>query len=251
VTLNVGSALTGGFRRVANRNGAVLALAYLALGIVWQVAFYSAFVELISQSGTPSAEIPLPAVGLPLGVAAAVAVLSLVALQYLTIVAIRTFVGGHARSIPAEYYTRNAVVVLINSVLAGIAFGIIVFVGTLAVIVPGIIAYVAFVFTPLYVAAEDENFVAALGDSWHLTRGNWFWLFVLLAIVVVVIGAVSGVLSVVSSLYVGAAAGQALGTLVSGTVALPFSILTLGILADAFTQLRDGQAGTTGTTEQL
>lgn len=245
MALNVGSSLTGGFRRLANRNGLQLVLAYVVVGVVWQIAFYSAFVTLLRRSDVPMSEVALPAVEAPFPVAVGGAVLSLLLLQYLTVVAIRTFVGGHSRTIPSEYYTRNIAFVLVNSVLGGIAFCLLVIAGSVLFLVPGVVAYVAFIFTMLYLAVEDENFVAALRDSWALSRGHWLRLFVLLCIVFVGIGVGSGVLSVLTSLFVGAVVGEALGTLASGVVALPFSLLTLGILAEAFNQLRASRESAT------
>jgi hypothetical protein len=241
VTLKIGAAVTGGIGRVANRNGLVLILAYIALGVVWQLSLYSAIVNALPAQ--VAAETALPTIGISTAVAIGGAGLSLVLLQLLTIVAIRTFVSGHSTAIPTEYYTRNILVVLVNSVLGGIVYGALVLIGSLLLVIPGIIAYVAFMFMMLFIAVEDENFIAALQDSWQLTRGNWLGLFGLLLIVGVGIGIVSGVLSVVSSLFVGAYVGEGAGTMVSGVLTLPFSLLTLGILAEAFNQLRADASG--------
>jgi hypothetical protein len=241
MSLNIGSSLTGGVSRVANRNGVRLVLAYLLLGVAWQVAFYSALVTVLEQSVPAMADVALPSVDVPLAVSAGAAALSLLLLQYVTVVAVRTLVGGHSRSVPREYLTRNVGFVVVNSVLGGVAFGLLVFVGSVLLLVPGVVAYVAFIFMLVYIAVEDENFVAALRDSWALTRGHWLQLFVLLTVLVVGISVAAGILSVLATLVVGAAGGQALGTLVSGVVALPFSLLTLGVIAEAFDQLRNGQ----------
>lgn len=163
----------------------------------------------------------------------------LLALQYLTVVALRTFVNGHTKSIPRDYLTRNIVYVLVNSVLGSIAFGLLVSIGTILFVIPGIIAYTAFLFMIVYITVEDENFIAALRDSWALTRGHWLRLFGLLLILLVVVGVFSGILSVVTRVAITAAAGQSLGTLIFGVIALPVSLLILGILAEAYTQLRD------------
>ena len=115
-------------------------------------------------------------------------------------------------------------------------------IGSILLIIPGIIAYVAFIFVFLYVAVDDENVIAALSDSWGLTRGSWIRLFVLLFIVFVGVGVISGLFTVISAAIVGAGSGPAVSTFVSGVITLPFSLLTLGILADAFTQLRESHA---------
>jgi TRAP-type C4-dicarboxylate transport system permease large subunit len=115
------------------------------------------------------------------------------------------------------------------------------FVGSVLFVIPGIIAYVAFSFMIVYVAVEDKNFIAGFRDSWQLTRGHWLRLFGLLLVIVAGIGLISGVLTAMTSLVVGAIAGQGIGILLSGVVGLPFSLLILAILAEAFTQLREGQ----------
>ena len=241
MALKIGSSLTGGFSRVANRNGAVLTLAYLVLGLVWQVAFYSAFVTWLQRSNPEMTDVPLPTVDAPLAVAAVVAVLALLLLQIMAVVSIRTFVGGHTDVIPSEYYTRNIVIVLANALVGSVAYGLLVFLGSLLLVIPGIIAYVAFLFMLFYVAVEDENFVAALSDSWTLTRGNWVSLFGLLLIIFVGLSLIPGILAAVISFVVGAYAGPAISTLVSGVITLPFSLLVLGILAEAFVQLRGAE----------
>ena len=241
MSLQIRSSLTGGIGRCLNRNGLLLALAYVFVGVVWQVLLYSAVVAAVGQSATPSGASALPTVDLPLAVSAGGAVVALVLLQYLTIVTIRTFVGGHTRTIPAEFYTRNIPYVLVNSIVGSLALGLVIFVGSILFVVPGIIAYVAFVFTLLYIAAEDQSFIAAFRSSWNVTRGNWLRLFGLLVIVLVGITVVPGVLSALTSAVFSTTLGPALATLASGTLTLPFSLLLLGILAEAFTQLRTTQ----------
>jgi len=243
VALKIGSSLTNGFSRVANRNGAVLAFAYVGLGLIWQVAFYSAFVTLLQRANPEMGDVALPTVDVPLAISAGVAIVALLLLQVAAIVSIRTFVGGHTDEIPSEYYTRNIVPVLANALVGSFAYGLLVFVGSLLLIIPGIIAYVAFLFMLVYIAVKDENFVAALRDSWTLTRGHWLPLSGLLLIIFVGLGLVPRILSALLSFVVGAYAGPGVTTLVSGVITLPFSLLVLGILAEAFVQL-SGRGGT-------
>lgn len=242
MTLKIGSSLTGGISRVVNRNGVVLILAYMILGLVWQVAFYSAFVTGLQGANPGMTNVPLPTIDVPLAASAFVALLSLLLLQVAAIVSIRSFVGGYTDEIPSEYYTRNIAIVLANTLAGSLAYGLLVFLGSILLIIPGIIAYVAFLFMLFYIAVEDENFVAALHNSWNLTRGHWLPLFGLLLILYVGLGLVPGILATLISLFVGAYAGPGISTLVSGLITLPFSLVGLGILADAFVQLRGDEA---------
>ena len=241
MSFQIRTSLTGGLGRCLNRNGLVLALAYVLVGAAWQVLLYSAVVTAVGSSTAPTGAAALPSIELPLAVSAGGAVVSLVLLQYLTIVTIRTFVGGHTRTIPAEFYTRNIPYVLVNSIIGSLALGLVIFVGSILFVVPGIIAYVAFIFTLLYIAAEDQSFIAAFRSSWNVTRGNWLRLFGLLVVVLVAITIVPGVLSALTSAVFAATLGTGIATLVSGTLTLPFSLLLLGILAEALTQLRTAQ----------
>jgi hypothetical protein len=219
----------------------LLLIAYLLIGAAWQIPFYSAVVTGLEQSGTPTENVALPAIDAPLAVSVSAAILMLLGLQWLTVVAIRTFVGGHTQAIPSEYYTRNIVPVLLNSLVGGLIYTVLMFVGSVLFVIPGIIAYVAFIFMIVYVTVEDKNFIAGFRDSWQLTRGHWLRLFGLLLVVVAGIGLISGVLTAMTSVVVGAIAGEGIGILLSGVVGLPFSLLILGTLAEAFTQLREGQ----------
>lgn len=216
-------------------------VAYLIIGAAWQIPFYSAVVTGLERSGTPTENVVLPTIDAPLAVSVSAAILMFLGLQWLTITTIRTFVGGHTQAIPSEYYTRNIIPVLLNSLIGGLIYVVLMLVGSVLFVIPGIIAYIAFIFMIVYIAVEDKNFIAGFRDSWQLTRGHWLRLFGLLLTLVAGIGLISGVLTAMTSLVVSAIAGEAVGTLLSGVVGLPFSLLILATLAEAFTQLRESQ----------
>lgn len=237
MSLRIRSSITGGIDRALTRAGFLLAVAYVLVGAVWQVLFYSAVETAVRRSGTIGSVSAFPTVDVPLVVSAGGAIVSLLLLQYLTIITIRTFVND-ARTIPTEYYTRNIVPVFVNTVIGSLVFGLIVLIGSVLFVIPGLVAYVAFIFVLLYVAVDDQNFVAALRSSWRTTRGHWLRLFLLMTVVFVSVSIIPGILSAITRLAVGAAAGPGVGTLVSGSLTLPFSLFVLGILAEAFAQLR-------------
>lgn len=238
MTLRIGSSLSGGIGRVLTRNGLVLVVAALAVGLPWTVAFNSLFVQWLGGMGldADTAATGMPTVALPTAVLAALGVLLLLVFVWLNVVAIRTFVSGRADGIPREFLTRRIGWVLVNSFVAGILVSLAVGIGTILLLVPGIIAYVALVFTPLFVAVDDENAVTALRKSWRLTRGNWIRLFVLLLVLFVVVGLGSAAFNFAVTLLAGPA--NPAGQLVTSAVSYLVSFLTLGVLAEAFTQLR-------------
>ncbi|MFC6723265.1 hypothetical protein ACFQE1_02420 [Halobium palmae] len=237
MALNVTQSLTGGLRRTATKNGLLLIVAYAVLGSVWQVVFSSLFVRWMSTTfpELPNAGGGLLTIDAPMSLLAIAAIVLLLTLNYLTIVAIRVFVGGYSQSLPREVLTRNVPLAIANTLVGGIVFSLLMLIGSILLFIPGIIAYLAFVFMTVFIAVEDENFVAAFRDSWRLTRGNWIRLFLLFTGSFVGMVALSLIVTFGSTVI----GSTAVSTLVTTVVYLPLSMFLLGILAEAFLQLQN------------
>lgn len=160
-------------------------------------------------------------IGLVVGVASLV----------VSIAAIRVFVSDETERLPREYFTRNMGWAALNFVVGALVFGIIVGLGFVALIVPGIFLLVALAFWSVYVAIEDESFIAAFRSSWTLTRGHRLSLLLL------------GVAVLVIMILVEAVFG--LGDLVGGPVAIILAqvgsaiatVYSTAVLAAAYTDL--------------
>lgn len=211
-------------------------LAATVLGITWQLVVNSVFAQMLPSefSGSLGLVIPLPGTILAVG-----GIVVFVLLSYITVVAMRTFVAGESTHIPSEFRRRQIPWVIGNLIVGGAVFGVLTLLGTLLLVIPGIIVYISLLFMSFFIAVEDENFVSAMVESWHLTRGNWIRLFLLLAVIIIPLMLVFGVLSVAISLVAGP--NSVTAQIVSGLISMPISILMLGILADGFIQLRDDQ----------
>lgn len=234
MSLRIGAAITDGLRRVLNRNGLIFILILAVLGLIWQITFNSMFVQLLPGDVPGSFG---PTVELPLGILGAGAVMIFLILSYITIVAIRTFVAGEATQIPGEFLRRNIPWVLANFIVGGLVFSILLFIGTVLLVIPGIIVYLSLIFMTIIIVVDDVNFITAMQHSWRLTRGNWIRLFVFLLIVVVPIMVFFGLLSAVLSIALGP--NSMASQVISGLISMPMSIIMLGILAGAFVQLRN------------
>ncbi|MFB9809485.1 hypothetical protein ACFFQF_32425 [Haladaptatus pallidirubidus] len=125
----------------------------------------------------------------------------------------------------------------INFVIGGIIFGIIVALGFVALIVPGIFLLVTLAFWTVYVAVEDQNFIKAFRSSWGLTRGyrlNLFVLGVTVTLLILLVNLVFGLGNLAS------------GSLVGDIVALVFAqvasaittVFSTAVLATAYTELK-------------
>ncbi|WP_049915294.1 hypothetical protein [Haloferax mucosum] len=241
MSLDISKSITGGISRAATRNGAILIAAYAIVGLGWQVAFNSLLNQLVSGLNTSGAAVSssttILSVDLPMSVLAVLAFVFLILLQYLALVATRVFVGGYERSIPNDVLTRNIPLAIVNLFVGGIVYTALFVIGSFVFLIPGVIAYLAFVFMTFYIAVEDENFIAALSDSWSLTRGNWIRLLLLFVILFVIAFALGIVLVIMS--FALSFLSQMASALFSALVFIPLSVLSLGVLAEAFIQLRN------------
>lgn len=216
--LDLGGILKRGLRRSVSRNGlllmGVLFVTYLLEELVGVgVARSAASQQPPVDPGSVAPSLPAALLSLLLGV------LGLV----ITIASIRVFVSDETERLPREYFTRNAFWAAINFVVGAIVFGIVVALGFVALVLPGIYLLVALGFWSAFVAVEDQNFVEALRSSWRLTRGHRFEVFVLAVagfLITVLIGGVFGVGTVVGGFaeVVLAQAGAAVTAVVSTAI---------------------------------
>lgn len=249
MSLQIGAALHSGATALLSRTGGILFGLYTVLMAGLVSVSNTMVVRLYERAGLAEAASAVPLlidVALPVAVAGYL-LLTLVA-TYLSVVATRTFVAGATSAFPDDAFTRNVPLAVLNVVVGGIAYSIILLLGTVALVVPGIIAYIALIFMVPYIAVEDRNFVDALRASFTLSRGNWLALFVLLVIPIAAAGIVGGIGGAVSSLLL----PQAVGQLVLALVQAPVSLYLLAVIAAAFDQLRDdpGSLGGSNPTAQ-
>lgn len=73
-----------------------------------------------------------------------------------------------------------------NYVLGSLAYGLIVLLGLVMFVIPGIIFAVRFQFYQYLIVDKDMNPIAALKESWRITRGS-FWQLILFALAVVAV----------------------------------------------------------------
>lgn len=181
-----------------------------------------------TQSST-SVPLSLPVSATIAGVLAFVVFL---VLQVITVVLIRVMVADQ-QTITHESYTRRMGWVVLNSIVAGIVVGVLTMIGFVLFVIPGVFLAVSLLFTTVYIADEDENFVTAIRDSWSLTSGNRWRLFGLYLVVII--------LSMVISFVPGFAlpSGSALSFVVLTILTTIMSVYVLAVLTDAYRQLRD------------
>lgn len=215
--------MSDGFERTVQRNGLVL-VAVLAVLTVVNTLLASTAME---PAGTADPAVGFLGVGMGL-LSFVVAIASVVTM----IVALRTFASGETEYIPRAFVRRNIGLATLNVIVGGIVFAVIVALGSVLLVIPGLFLLVSLYYWSVFVAIEDQNFVRAFRSSWSLTRGSRLRLF---GLGVAVVGLLFVVTAVVS---IPAAPFGIVGAIVTQTVGAGLTMYALATTVSAYDQLR-------------
>ncbi len=224
MAFNIVAAMTDGFDRTRERNGLLLVVLFAVLAIG------NALTTPTNLGPTAGTDATIGAVDLLTGLLSfAFALATLVAV----IAALRTFVSDETETIPREFVRRNIGVVALNMIVGGIVFALLVGIGSVFLLVPGLFLLVSLYYWSVFVTVEEQNVIQAFRSSWLLTRGSRLRLFGL-GVAVFAIAVVFNALVGLPAVLLGGLLGVVL-TQVAGAVVLVFTIATT---ARAYDQLR-------------
>lgn len=148
---------------------------------------------------------------------------------WLTLGLLRSFVSGDSeQDIQTEFFTDNLTMPFLNLIAGGLIFGLVVGIGFLLLIIPGIFLLVSLIFWSVYVAVEDENFIQGMKKSWEMARGNRVDLL-LVGAGTLAVGLAATLLIGIPGALVGTLSSQ-LGSLIgiaSGSFTTVFTVATL------------------------
>jgi hypothetical protein len=248
MTLDIEAAIRGGFDRLMAPNGLQFAGLFVFLSLVASLLSVDLSAAMYADyAPAGGAQIDTgPRLGLPLSVAGAGLFLLTVVQLIVMIGAIRTFVSDEREALVGSYFTRRIGWVGLNVFIGGIVFGLVVLLGLVALILPGLFLLVSLFFWQFHVAVEDEHFLAGFAASWSLTKGHRLRLFALGVIVVVISMLVSVAGSVVDLV-----APEIVSLVVSAVVSGPITVFSLATGAEAYTQLRARTTDDAGTSSGL
>lgn len=160
------------------------------------------------------------------------------------IAAIRVFVSEETKRLPSKHFTHNMGWTMLNFIIGAIIFWIIVTIGLLLLVVPGLFLLTALAFWAIYVAAEGVGFMEGFKKSWGLTRGHRLNLFILGVVVVILMAIVSAIFGFLGGL-ISPTSGRAIGSALGGAVTGVFTVAALAATYNRLTALSDGDSGTT------
>lgn len=248
--LKVGAALQIGIDRTVATNGLQFVGLFFVLNLV-NVFVATAAVRHPAAGPFTSMDpvtTPLPALS-PI-VAGIVSFLTGIVSLVIVIAAIRTFVTPETNEIPRAHFTRNMAWAWVNFLIGGIVFGVVVAIGLVLLIIPGMFLLVTLFFWTVYVAIMDNNFIDAFQNSWSLTKGNRLRVF-LLGVLVVAIGFVVGIGSNVLTAVLPGVLGltvQAVGSAFMtvfylATLAAAYNLLSADLMESDEAEVTDGTNG--------
>lgn len=246
MSLDVTGALREGAVRTASRNGATLVAATAVVALAGAVAAHAlraalpppfgaavaatGLFGLVAGSGLGSLAVPLPP-----SLAAVVWVTAVVVGESVRVVALRTFAGEPAPTIPMSASRDRLGPATLHSLLADAAARLAVAAGLVLLVVPGLVLAVGLAFVRASVAVEDRGPVAAVVRSWRLTADDRLATLGLVAAVVAA-GLGAAALAVGARLALGGVS-PALGALVAVVVASAGLVFGVAAVARAFVQL--------------
>lgn len=258
--LDIKRALREGYDRTIAPNGVILAGVFFVLSGINAVAAAGAGPRYpamrFGMFGRPSNPIVWPELPIPL--AGLLSLLASLGTIVVAIAALRTFVTDETETLPENHFRRRIGWAFLNFLVGAIVFGIIVGLGFVLLVIPGIFLLVSLIFWEVFVAVEDENFVESLRRSWQLAQGNRWQLFGLGFVVLLVTLVVNVVFSVPGAIVGGfggvlfAQAGSAVTTVFgSAVLARSYCQLTDESITDTTTStdVTTGEAGSTTTVE--
>ncbi|MDY6818464.1 MAG: hypothetical protein SVG88_07365 [Halobacteriales archaeon] len=178
-----------------------------------------------------------PSLGLSPIVAAGLSVVLSIVSIVVTIGALRTFVTDPFGDLSGTVFSRNILWAAINMIVGGIVFGIVVAIGLVLLIVPGLFLLVSLFFWNVFVVVEDTSFIEGFRRSWELTAGNRLSLFGV-GIIVALIGLFVSIVLGLPGLFLPDIVGFLLAQLGSAVV----SVFTFATVAAAYNALDGGTA---------
>lgn len=244
MSLQIGDALSDGIRRSLTYSGGVL----MVLTFVYQLVFLGSvntiFLEILPPEVERSGQLGL-ALPIPVAAAGVLAVLGLVFGVVLYIAGTRALTREQSElgSLPSDLFTRRIGRASLSAIGANIVASIAITIGFVLLIVPGVFLMISFLFVIFAIGVEDERAIDALRHSWELASGNRWSLLALGLVVGVITSVGSGVGSVFTFI------SPVIGQVASLALTSVFAIVSYGIFADAYLQVRGEKAGRGGSFE--
>jgi hypothetical protein len=236
MSLEVVDTLKGGLEETFTSRGLkFIGLAYL-INLVSSISSQSLFSQLGLYEGMGSAyTMTSLALEGPMALWTGLSLIASLAGLWLTIGVLRNFVNNRSEKIDTDFFTENLGMTFLNLFIGTIVFSLIVGLGFVLLVIPGIFLLVSLIFWTVYVAVEDENFIEAMKSSWNLAKGNRIDLL-LIGVGTVVVGLLATFIAGIPGAIIWFV-GPGLSALITMAANAFGTVFTLATLAHAYRQL--------------
>jgi len=249
MSLQVGTALERGFDQLTSERGALFVAVFVVFGIAntvvsqsLAVAFNRAVFEALDvppsaaqQQQTVGASNPL-ALEIPLAVSLVLVILLFVVSIVLSVAAIRSFASDSTDPLPSEAFRdfgRTAGVAVAAAILSGLVVGI----GAIFLLLPGLVFAILFTFVKQEVALNDSGVIESLTESVDIVSDNAIEVVALLVILFVL-----GLVASVPTLVLGAVIPSVIATVLSTVLGQVANVYGIATVTAAYQQATAEQA---------
>ncbi|MFC7077209.1 hypothetical protein [Haloarcula halophila] len=261
--IGVVDSLKGGAQKLASPNGLGVLGAFVALAVanvvITQTIFLRSVERALSRTGVEWSEVvteapasaPVPmgagiggpeqffpeAIGVSLPIAVALWVLTALLAEVVRVLGIRVFASDES-GVPSGLFDSIGFTTL-NSLIASLVATVVVMLGAVLLLIPGIVLAILLEFVRQEVALNDANPFEALSNSYGHVKSNFLAVFalgVILFTVLLLVGVGAGTVASGPSL-------PGLPSFVSTVLTTGVTVYTLAVMTDAYQQAVDGETG--------
>ena len=241
MSLSIQTALQRGLRRAASLSGIAVFIPMLILQAGIVLSAQTAAVQFVVQNTQATITDVDPGLQLPVSITVAVGLMIVftVAATIVVIPAARLLVRdlSELSSIPPATVTRRLLWASLSALVCAVFLTVIIPIGYLLLLVPGVFLTVSFQFSFFAIAVEDKGIIDSLSRSWQLASGERL----LLSGMLVVISLLSAVPAVIVSFVPGSTAREIVSLILNSALL----VTVYAILADVFVQLRNDEMAAT------
>ena len=187
MSLSIQTALQRGLRRAASLSGIAVFIPMLILQAGIVLSAQTAAVQFVVQNTQATITDVDPGLQLPVSITVAVGLIIVftVAATIVVIPAARLLVRdlSELSSIPPATVTRRLLWASLSALVCAVFLTVIIPIGYLLLLVPGVFLTVSFQFTFFAIAVEDKGIIDSLSRSWQLASGERLLLFGMLVVI--------------------------------------------------------------------
>ncbi len=192
MALDVWKVIEKGFKKTFRNTGTTLIGIFFLIDLIGHISGtsfrqYLIDAELIPVAEGASQSLQFAWIGSP--IISGVLMLAVIFASLITvIVTIRVFLKDKKNSIPPSFYKENIFSPAVNLIIGGILYSILITIGIILLILPGVYLILALFFWTVIVLDKNVGFFKAMKKSWKITKGTKtkFSIFLLLIVLALI-----------------------------------------------------------------